>query len=374
MFEAVQPFAKQSFALTKILERHQVDYQLAQDFLIQPNRRLIDMQDARAALDGNAIAAIDGNVIRGVDGEKLDLSQNTMHLSLEGAGGLELDIGTIERPDTRRTSLEISRKQLSIQSKEADIAKLSGKSEQIAALIDQLKLETSDSFASDEGRARLARGLVVQFPDMVGLAGEMEALDTGAEFLKGLIEYLSKAQNLAERHVSIGRAEITTLRRDIGKLQAQIDTKRGLAAEKLRTRKERVLATRAFYDRLGVSEALGGLQDVFERISPSSPLNLPDGTVVSGINLSTLSIISTRTPGEGGPSDMRCQHLFAEVFNLALTGDQHEPIVFTEGGRLTYQKNGKVIDRARFAARIDEQNGDLAFHSKVIARLFHCPE
>ena len=100
------------------------------------------MQDARAALGGSAIADIDGNVIRGVDGEKLDLSSSTMRLSLEGAGGLELDIGTVERPDTRRTSLEIGRMQLSIQLKEADIAKLSAKSEQISALIDQLKLET----------------------------------------------------------------------------------------------------------------------------------------------------------------------------------------------------------------------------------------
>lgn len=313
-------------------------------------------------------------MIRGVDGEKLNLSQNAMHLSLEGAGGLELDIGTIERPDTRRTSLEISRKQLSIQSKEADIAKLSAKSEQIAALIDQLKLETSDSFASDEGRARLIRGLVMQFPDMVGLAGEVEAFDTGAGFIKGLIEYLSKTQNTAERHVSISRAEITTLRRDIGRLQAQLDTKRGLVAEKLRTRKERVLATRAFYDRLGVSAALGGLQDVFARITPSSPLNLPDGTVVSGINLATLNITSTRTPGQGGPSDMRCQKLFAEVFNLALTGGQHEPIVFSGGGRLMYQQDGGMIDRARFAAQVAEQTGDLTFRSKAIGRLFHCPE
>jgi hypothetical protein len=90
----------------------------------------------------------------------------------------------------------------------------------------------------------------MQFPDMVGLAAEMERFDTGPEFIKGLIEYFSKAQNLAESDVSISRAEVTTLRRDICRLQAQIDTKRGLAVEKLRTRKERVLATRAFYDRL----------------------------------------------------------------------------------------------------------------------------
>ena len=90
----------------------------------------------------------------------------------------------------------------------------------------------------------------MQFPDMVRLAAEMERFDTGPEFIKGLIGYLSKAQNHAESYVTISRAEITTLRRDIGRLQAQMDTKRGLAAEKLRTRKERVLATRAFYDRL----------------------------------------------------------------------------------------------------------------------------
>lgn len=119
-----------------------------------------------------------------------------------------------------------------------------------------------------------------------------------------------------------------------------------------------------------MSEALGGLQDVLARISLSNPLNLSDGTVVSGINLATLRIVSARTPGEGGPADMRCQQLFAEIFNLVLTGEQHEPIVFTEGGRLMYQKNGQVIDRARFAAQIAEQTGDLTFRSKAIARLF----
>lgn len=250
MFEAVQPFAVQSSTLTEILERHQVDYQLAQDFLAQPDRRLADMQDARAALGGSAIIAIDGNVIRGTDGEKLNLSSGAMGFSLEGAGGLELDIGTIERPDTRKASLEISRKQMSIQSMEIEVANFSAKSEQIAAVIDQLKLETKDSFASDEVRAQLIRGLVMQFPDMVGLAGEMETYDTGASFIKGLIAYLLNAHDIAERHVSVGRAEITMLRRDIGRLQGLIDTKRGLAAEKIRTRKERVLATRAFYDRL----------------------------------------------------------------------------------------------------------------------------
>jgi hypothetical protein len=71
---------------------------------------------------------------------------------------------------------------------------------------------------------------------------------------------------------------------------------------------------------------------------------------------------------------MRCQKLFAEIFNTALTGGQHEPIVFTEGGRIMYQKNGQVIDRARFTAQVAAQAGDLAFRSKAIARLFNHPE
>ena len=119
---------------------------------------------------------------------------------------------------------------------------------------------------------------------------------------------------------------------------------------------------------------MGGLQDVFARISPSNPLNLSDGTTVSGINLATLRISSTRTPGEVGPSDMRCQKLFVEIFNTALTGGQHEPIVFTEGGRMIYHNNDSVIDRARFAAQLAEQTGDLAFRSKAITRLFNHPE
>ncbi len=106
---------------------------------------------------------------------------------------------------------------------------------------------------------------------------------------------------------------------------------------------------------------------MFARISPSNPLNLSDGTVVSGINLATLRIASTRTPGEGRPSDMRCQKLFAEIFNLALTGGQQEPIVFTEGGRMIYQKNGQVIDRARFTAQVAAETGDMTFRSKTIS-------
>lgn len=83
-----------------------------------------------------------------------------------------------------------------------------------------------------------------------------------------------------------------------------------------------------------------------------------------------LSFTCARTPGAGGPFDARSQQLFTEVLNIALTGEQNEPIAFTENGRLMYQKNGQMIDRTRFAAQVAEQAGDLTFRSKAIARLF----
>lgn len=49
-----------------------------------------------------------------------------------------------------------------------------------------------------------------------------------------------------------------------------------------------------------------------------SPLVLTDGTVVSGMNLSTLKITSDRTPGEGGADDFRAQAVLAEIINMAL--------------------------------------------------------
>jgi hypothetical protein len=101
-----------------------------------------------------------------------------------------------------------------------------------------------------------------------------------------------------------------------------------------------------------------------------SPLVLGDGTVVSGINLSTLKITSDRTPGEGGADDYRVQGLLAEIINTALGGNQHEPINFTEGGRLTYKQNGKIVDRYDFDAFVSEEIGDLTFQSKAITRLF----
>jgi len=250
VYEAIEPLAEQSPVLRAVLERYQPDYQLAQDFLIRPDHRLADVQDARAAFDGSAIAAIDGNVIRGTRGEKLDLSANTMRLSLEGAGGLELNVGTINRPDTRGSVLEISRKRQNIQVKEVEIARLSSQTEQLGALIDQLKSETSDRFATEEDRALLIRGLLRQFTDMSGLTAEMERFETGAEFLKGLITFLVKAKGNSDSLITIHKAEIATLRKDIGVLQAKIDTKRALAAENLRTRKERAMAARAFYERV----------------------------------------------------------------------------------------------------------------------------
>ena len=114
------------------------------------------------------------------------------------------------------------------------------------------------------------------------------------------------------------RAEIVELRQDIGKLQAQIDAKRRLAAEKIRDQKERVRATQALYERLGVSETIAKLKPLLARISPMSPLMLTDGTVVSGINSSTLKTTSDRTPGEGRADDFRAQAVLAETINMAL--------------------------------------------------------
>lgn len=175
----------------------------------------------------------------------------------------------------------------------------------------------------------MVRQLLRRFPDLTQLAPLAEAADTGAEFLAVLVQFFEGEAEDTERLITVRKAEIAVLKHAIGILQAQIDAKRRLAAEKIRDEKERVLETRAFYDRLGVSEILARMGDIFARISPTSPLVLQDGTVVSSINLATLKITSDRTPGEGGADDFRAQCVFAEVMNTVLCGDQHEPISFT---------------------------------------------
>lgn len=216
----------------------------------------------------------------------------------------------------------------------------------------------------------MVRQLLRRFPDLTQLAPLAEATDTGAEFLAVLVQFFEGEAENADRLITVRRAEIAVLNQEIGILQVQIDAKRRLAAEKIRDQKERVSLTRAFYERLGVSETLARMGDIFARISPTSPLVLPDGTVVSSINLATLKITSDRTPGDGGADDFRVQCVFAEVMNTALCGDQHEPISFTSGGRLAYQRNGKFVDRYDFDAFVSDEIGDIAFQSRAINRLF----
>ena len=76
--------------------------------------------------------------------------------------------------------------------------------------------------------------------------------------------------------ITVRRAEIAELQQDAGKLQAQIDAKRRLAAEKVRDQKERVRASQTLYERLGVSETIAKLKPLLTRISPMSPLVLAD--------------------------------------------------------------------------------------------------
>jgi len=216
----------------------------------------------------------------------------------------------------------------------------------------------------------LVRQLLRHFPDLTHLAPQAEATDTGADFLAVLVQFFEGEAENADRLITVRRAEIAVLKQTIGILQVQIEAKRRLATEKIRDQKERVLVTRAFYERLGVSETLARMGDIFARISPTSPLVLPDGTVVSSINLATLKITSDRTPGDGGVDDFRAQCVFAEIMNTALCGNQNEPISFTSGGRLAYRRHGEIVDRYDFDAFVSQETDELAFQSRAINRLF----
>ena len=111
VYEAVQPFATESTELTTLLQSYERDYQLSRELLTNPDRDLGDIRDAEMALRDSAITEIDGDIIRGADGEKLDMSGDQMQLSFEGAGGLELEVATIDRPDTREGEISITEKQ-----------------------------------------------------------------------------------------------------------------------------------------------------------------------------------------------------------------------------------------------------------------------
>lgn len=318
VYEAVQPFAAESTELTTLLQSYERDYQLSRELLTNPERDLGDIRDAEKALGDSAITEIDGDIIRGEDGEKLDMSRDKMQLSFEGAGGLELEVATIDRPDTREGEITITEKQQQIAAKKTEISNLQNQADSFRELAGSLSSENPDQFDSEDAQARLVRQLLRRFPDLAQLAPLAEATDTGAEFLRAISGFFEAEAENADRLVTVRRAEIAELRQDIGKLQAQIDAKRRLAAEKIRDQKERVRATQALYERLGVSETIAKLKPLLARISPMSPLVLTDGTVVSGINLSTLKITSDRTPGEGGADDFRAQAVLAEIINMAL--------------------------------------------------------
>ena len=209
-------------------------------------------------------------------------------------------------------------KQQQIAAKETEISNLQNKADSFRDLSGSLSTENPDQFDSEDAQARLVRQLLRRFPDMTQLAPLAEATDTGTEFLRAITGFFEAEAENADRLITVRRAEIVELRQDIGKLQAQIDAKRRLAAEKIRDQKERVRATQALYERLGVSETIAKLKPLLARISPMSPLMLTDGTVVSGINPSTLKTTSDRTPGEGGADDFRAQAVLGEIINMAL--------------------------------------------------------
>ena len=82
VYDAISPLAVQSPNLAALLQSYERDYQLSRDLLQNPDRHLGAIQDAE----------MDGDIVRGEDGEKLDMSGDQMLLSLEGAGGLELNV------------------------------------------------------------------------------------------------------------------------------------------------------------------------------------------------------------------------------------------------------------------------------------------
>ena len=357
-----------------MLQRYEQDYLLAREYLTNPDRDLGDIEDAKIALGDSEITEIDGDTIRGAEGEVLDMSGDQMQISLEGEDGLTLDVATIDRPDTRESQLDIIQKEAEIAAKEAEIIHLEKQAETYRDISADLGTEDPKQFDSEDAQAHLVRQLLRSFPDLRALTPLAEATDSGAQFLAALTGFFDGEAEKADQLVTVRHAEIAQLRQDIGKLQAQLDSRRRLAAEKIRDQKERVRATQTFYERLGVSRLIAQLESVLARISPMSPLVLPDGTSVSEMNLSTLKISSSRTPGEGGPADFRAQEVFAEVMNLALGGNANEPIRFGEGGMLSFAQNGQIVDRSDFDNLLLRETGDLTFQIKAIARLFGARE
>lgn len=290
MYDAVQPFAQQNPNLAVILQEYEQNYVLSQDHLRNPERSLAQIEDARMALGESRIADIDGNTIRGSGGEKLEMSGRHIRLSLEGAGGLELEVAQIQRPDLRNEQIALTAKQQDLETRLEELTGLEAKGTALRNLSRQLAEENPEVFDDDTARAQLLRQILRRFPGMPQLTTQVETAETGQIFLRTIVGFLDLEAETTARTITTHKAEIARLQRDIGVLQAGLDIKRRLSAEKIRERKERVSATQAFYDRLGVSYLVAQLWDIFARVSPANPIVLPDGTVVSSVDLATLRI------------------------------------------------------------------------------------
>jgi len=198
-----------------------------------------DVEEVKSALWDSSIAAVSGDTIKGDNGEVINISWNTVHLSLEWAEGLTLEVWDIWKIDTRKQKLEIFQLEHQISRLQSKISKNEGILQQHVLSQDTAAIENEEQTDSYFDRL-ISSGLDRRF---------IEQVDEADIFWQALLDAITTfIENTNARYQS----DITTFEMQVWALKAWINTKQKIAAEKVKEKKEKVQKTIKFLESIGI--------------------------------------------------------------------------------------------------------------------------
>ena len=321
-----------------------------------------DEQPIQAALWGSKIQSIswDGKIVKWTWWEVIDNSGVVTQLSLEWKDGMILEVWEVEKLDTRNQEVQISK----LSKEKQDNERKMGANEKAIWGLEKAHSEfrsmPDEAYTNDTFRERIAKKFSSQSPKWEAMQIFRAAESSSWVELKNMVLLFlaKKIVQLSNDNVELSQrnSEIT---RDIGIFQAQIDSKRRLAAEKIYNKKEKVRQSQQFLEWLGVSRVIANASEIFAMIRPDNPVPLPNGDIITGVDFSTMSFEGSFTPSlwNSGTSDMRTQEVLVQLMNKSLSAWFDWPMRLTWNGYIIYEIQGEIRDKVIFEEFVNKLSG-----------------
>ena len=326
-----------------------------------------------AALWESNLDKIDWDIIHGTNGERVDISGSSLQLSLEWADGMILDVWEVEKIDTRNQEVQIFKLSKEKQDNERRMNSNEKAIWDLETAHSEFRDIPDEEYTNDSFREKIAKKFSSQSPKWEAMQIFRAAESASWVNLKNMVlQFLiKKIVQLSNNNVELSQrnSEIT---RDIGIFQAQIDSKRRLAAEKIYNKKEKVRRSQQFLEWLGVSRVIANASEIFAMIQPENPISLPNGDIITGVNFATMTFEWSFTPSlwDDGVNDIRTQEVLTQLMNKALTNSFSWPIELTWNGNIVYKLDGKIQDKAVFEAFVNELTWTGNMEMKIQDNLF----